>query len=688
MGRRGHWLLAALAVPLVLTGLRLAEAEPGWLGELEGRSLTLRYGLRGPLEPSGVVTLLMIDDRTLAEHGRWPLSRRLIADAVRRLAADGASVVAIDLLFPEPEAPLSAEVAEILDDARSLVPHSADGLAARIGHLLGTADPDGDLASALRAAGVGVLGFAFSFDPDGTGPAGGAVSDTLRNAAFRVVREPAIPDHRDDHPASVIAPVPVLAGSAALGHVTVRIEADGVLRHDQSAIRFGEAWYPSLPVEAVRRFRGLDADRMALHVGEGIRFGPDFVATDRRMRLPVNHYGPPGTIETRSLADLLAGRVPPGSFRGRIVLIGASAQGVGDSFHTPFSRALPGAEHLATVIDNLLTNRTPADRSSLLPADVSAILAGGLLGAALGTALPPVAAALGTAALIAGWLAATAALFAAADLWLAVTSPVLAAALGFALFAARRSQVGETARRLAERQRRNLMRYFSPAVAERLMNSNRPGLEDRTQPVTILFVDLVGFTGINERLSPHEAMDVLRGFYRQVEAAVLDRGGVVDKFLGDGAMAIFGIPEPTPHDAADALAAARQIARGMEDWNRELAAAGLPPLTVAAGLHLGPVLIGDTGGTRQFTFTIIGDAVNVASRLESLTRELGVTIAASDAVIEAARSAAGSAAVDGFVQLPPRPLRGRERPVGIWSWPAPVGTEVRHGLLSPPDQTR
>ncbi|UEM01260.1 adenylate/guanylate cyclase domain-containing protein [Skermanella rosea] len=688
MGRRSSWLLAALAVPLVLAGLRLADAEPGWLQGLEGRSLTLRYGLRGPLKPSGTVALLMIDDRTLAEHGRWPLSRRLIADAVRRLAADGARVVAIDLLFPEPEAPLPAEVADILDDARSRMPRSADGLAVRIDRLLEAADPDGALAAALGSTGIGVLGFAFGFDPDGTAPAGGAVPDALRNAAFRVVREPAIPDHRDDHPASVVVPVPVLARSAALGHLTVRIEADGVLRHDQSAIRFGDAWYPSLPVEAVRRYRGLDADDVALHVGHGIRVGPDFVATDRRMRLPVNHYGPRGTIETRSLADLLAGRIPPGSYRGRIVLIGASAQGVGDSFHTPFGRALPGAEHLATVIDNLLTGRTPKDRSSLLPADIAAILGGGLLGAALGSALAPVAATAGTAILVAGWLAATAVLFATADLWLAVTSPVLAAGLGFALFAARRSQVGEQARRLAERQRRNLMRYFSPAVAERLMNSNRPGLEDRIQPVTILFVDLVGFTGINERLSPREAMDVLRGFYGHVEAAVLDRGGVVDKFLGDGAMAIFGIPEPTPHDAGDALAAARQIADGMEDWNRELASVGLPALTVAMGLHLGPVLIGDTGGTRQFTFTIIGDAVNVASRLEALTRELGVTIAASDAVIEAARSTAGSAAVEGFVELPPRPLRGRERPIGVWSWPAPVGTAAPHGLLSPPDQTR
>ena len=99
----GRWLLLALTVPLVLALLRLTAAEPAPLQDLEAQTLTLRYRLRGPLEPSGSVTLVMIDDRTLAEYGRWPLSRRLIADAVRRMTADGAAVVAVDLLFAEPE---------------------------------------------------------------------------------------------------------------------------------------------------------------------------------------------------------------------------------------------------------------------------------------------------------------------------------------------------------------------------------------------------------------------------------------------------------------------------------------------------------------------------------------------------------------------------------------------------------
>jgi adenylate cyclase len=641
----GRWLLLTLALPLILAALRLTDAEPPPLQDLEAQTLTLRYRLRGPLKPSGAVSLVMIDDRTLAEYGRWPLSRRLIAQAVRRLTEDGARVVAVDLLFAEPEP--------------------------------GVPDPDAELAQALAASPRAIVAFAFQFDPERA--VSGGLPPALMDAAFRVVREPAVPtDAGPADPTGLIAPLEPLARAATPAHVSVLLDADGQLRHDQTAIRYSDTWFPSLPVEAVRRFRDISPDAMLLHVGSGIMLGPGFIATDDRMRLAVNHYGPPGTIETHSMADLLGAKLAPGgklapdTFRDRVVLIGASARGVGDSFATPFSRTLPGAEHLATVIDNLLTDRTPTDRAALVLADTLAILTGGLAAAMLGTLMAPVTAGLATFALIAGWIAVATALFAKANLWLTVTSPALAAFAGFALSAARRTLIGDRARRLAERQRRNLMRYFSPEVAERLMNTNAPGLDDRVQTCAILFIDLVGFTGVNERLSPNEAMDLLRGFYRLVESAVLDHGGIVDKFMGDGAMAVFGIITPTPDDAANALRAARDLATAMDGLNAELAASGLTTLKIAMGLHIGPVLIGDTGGTRQFTYTVTGDPVNVASRLQHITRELGVTIAASDAIIEAARSTdGGSRMVEGFMEMPLQTLRGRERPIGIWGWPAP-----------------
>ncbi|HET8726773.1 MAG TPA: adenylate/guanylate cyclase domain-containing protein, partial [Alphaproteobacteria bacterium] len=521
---------------------------------------------------------------------------------------------------------------------------------------------------------------AFTFDGDTL--VGASIPPFIADAAFRIhsrpagmVRPPAL------HPTGVLPPTPTLANAAAaLAHVTVLLEQDGALRYDQTAIGFGGSYYSSLPIEAVRLYDGVAKEDAALHLGRGIALGSRFVETDRRMRLAVNHYGPAGTVETYSLVDLIRGAIPKGAFAGRIVLIAASARGVGDAFSTPFTQALPGAEHYATVIDNILTGRALSGHDRPTAVDAMAILLGGLAAALLGRVLPTVAGTVMVALLIAAWFAIAAHLFSTAHMWIAVAYPTAAAGLNFGIFAAARLATGRKVRRRIDRQRANLARYFSPAVAERLMDSDRPGLADRTQHAAILFVDLVGFTATSERLAPAEAMDLLRRFYRLVETAVQERGGVVDKFLGDGALAVFGIPEPSADDACNALFAARRLANGIAEWRAERLAADEPSLAVGIGLHYGPVLVGDAGGERQFSFTVIGDTVNTASRLEGLTRELGVTIVASDALMDAARATGGRKAAEGFSPLPLQRLRGRQRPIGVWGLPEPVTDDPGRGV--------
>jgi adenylate cyclase len=149
--------------------------------------------------------------------------------------------------------------------------------------------------------------------------------------------------------------------------------------------------------------------------------------------------------------------------------------------------------------------------------------------------------------------------------------------------------------------------------------------------VAVLFADVQGFTALAEGLSPQGTMDLLRGFHARMAEAVFRHQGTLDKFIGDGLMATFGTPEPGPDDAARALACARDMLATLDAWNRERAAAGEPPLAVGIGLHLGPVTTGDIGGAARFEFAVIGDTVNVASRLERLTRELGTPLVVSDA---------------------------------------------------------
>ena len=180
----------------------------------------------------------------------------------------------------------------------------------------------------------------------------------------------------------------------------------------------------------------------------------------------------------------------------------------------------------------------------------------------------------------------------------------------------------------------------------------------------MLFADVQGFTALAEGLSPQGTMDLLRGFHARMAEAVFRHQGTLDKFIGDGLMATFGTPEPGPDDAARALACARDMLATLDAWNRERAAAGEPPLAVGIGLHLGPVTTGDIGGAARFEFAVIGDTVNVASRLERLTRELGTSLALSDSLVR--QAVAQGAQVGDLRPLGPRPLRGRREPILVW----------------------
>jgi adenylate cyclase len=218
-----------------------------------------------------------------------------------------------------------------------------------------------------------------------------------------------------------------------------------------------------------------------------------------------------------------------------------------------------------------------------------------------------------------------------------------------------------------ERERTNLARYFSPNVVEELSGNDEPLKRVRTQDVAVLFVDIVGFTPFAAERPAEEVIKTLRAFHARMEAEVFRRNGTLDKYLGDGLMATFGTPTAGRCDASDALACACGMAAAIDDWNRERAGAGEPPIRVGIGLHHGPAVLGDIGANR-LEFAVIGNTVNVASRVESLTRKLGVRIAATDRLVARARAEQpdGPDPADGFTALGLHPIRGLEDAVAIW----------------------
>lgn len=223
------------------------------------------------------------------------------------------------------------------------------------------------------------------------------------------------------------------------------------------------------------------------------------------------------------------------------------------------------------------------------------------------------------------------------DLWIqeVVLMLLITAMLSIVVARSRRLVAREVT---AGRERANLARYFPPSMVERLAGQDEMLGASRVQPVAVLFADLVGFTSLAETLPPEQVIDLLRRFDAEMEAAVFEHHGTLDKYLGDGIMATFGTPEAGRRDATNALACAATMHLAIRRWNDARQAEGLPPLQLAVGVHHGDVVLGNVGPARRLEFAVLGDVVNVASRLESATRAHGAETAISEALVEACRA--------------------------------------------------
>jgi class 3 adenylate cyclase len=191
--------------------------------------------------------------------------------------------------------------------------------------------------------------------------------------------------------------------------------------------------------------------------------------------------------------------------------------------------------------------------------------------------------------------------------------------------------------------------------------------------VTVLFADIWSFSRVSARLSGNDVMSLLREYLGLVEKAVFAHGGTLDKFLGDGLMATFGTPETGPQDAANALACAKAMTDAVVRWNLRREERKLQPLRLGIGLHHGEVVLGDIGSERRMEFAVLGDTVNVASRIQEMTRKLDIAILASEAVIGAAKRDAGKEAIKGYRDMGLHRMRGRGGTIRLWGRAAEGG---------------
>jgi len=230
-----------------------------------------------------------------------------------------------------------------------------------------------------------------------------------------------------------------------------------------------------------------------------------------------------------------------------------------------------------------------------------------------------------------------------------------------------------------ERQRTNLARYFSPSLVDELTREQNALDKDTVQETAVMFLDIRGFTAFAEQLPPETTLELLRSFHRRMSHEVFAHNGTLDKYIGDGLMATFGVPRKSPADATNAILCALAMHQSMKEWNAIRDQQGWQPIDIGIGIHYGPVVMGNIGSEERMEFAVIGDTVNVASRIEHLSRELNTEIVLSDDVVAAAHAEVGTShqIFDGFREAPEQHLRGRLTGMICWIYSEEIAIEDR-----------
>jgi adenylate cyclase len=378
---------------------------------------------------------------------------------------------------------------------------------------------------------------------------------------------------------------------------------------------------------------------------------------DLGYHMPLRFYGHEGSFRRISAVQVLRGGLDPEALRGKVVIVGVTATGASDAFATPFDRVAPGVEVFATAIGNLMAGdglaRTPSTRrldaaaAIALPVLMIALMA--MRGAATGLALASLVFAL--------WLAGVFLAF-VNGYWLSVAAPLASLAPLTVGFAAARSIVERRAGTKIAAENSTLARFHSPLLLDQLLREPDFLEKPVRQDVAVMFVDLSGSTGVAEALGPEWTRDLFGAMQTLVEGEVTAHGGVVINYMGDGVLAVFGLPKPRSDDAARALATVEALHESMNAWLAELPPTARERLDFRIGLHFGPAILSRLGSPTQQQITATGDTVNVASRLLEVAKQQHCRIVVAEDLFQAANAATPAGDTAAYAPLTV-PIRGR-----------------------------
>jgi adenylate cyclase len=599
----GGFVAAALVFGAWL-GLRQMMGVASSLDRVENLTLDWRFLLaRARPAPDGVV-IVAIDDQTLNEAEGHALSRTMLARLVRAIADLHPRAVALDIAFPDSKGENEdAELAEALKSTQSVV------------------------------ASIGVF-----------------------DQGERSGKQPQLAELAlAPKPSELLWPTDAIRDATQTGLANVSTDSSGIPRYVPMIFEVPDGVAPSFALAAASA--GLGADPV---FGPGrIELGSRTVRTDLGYHLPIRYYGPAGSFRRYSAAKLLRGDLDAEALRGQIVLVGITASGLGDTFATPFDRIAPGVEIFATAISNLLSGdtlaRTPSTRridsamAAGLPVVMIALMA--MRRAAVGLAL--------SALIFVLWAAGVFLAF-VNGYWLSMALPLATSIPLLAGYTGARFLLERHLGRKAASDRAILAQFQSPILVDHMLREPRFLDKPVCQDVAVMFLDLSGSTGVSEALGPEGSRDLLHAMQTLVEREVTAQRGVVINYMGDGVLAMFGLPKPQRDDAARALTTVECLYRSVAAWVADLPPIARDGLDFRIGVHFGPAILSRLGSPTQQQITAAGDTVNVASRLLEVAKQQRCRVVVSEDLFAAATAALGSEELEAATYSPLTvPIRGR-----------------------------
>jgi adenylate cyclase len=622
---------------------------------IEAISYDARLQLTMPKTVDRRVVIIDIDEKSLAEEGRWPWGRDKLGAMLDRLFDQyHVAVVGFDVVFAEKDESSGLKVLEQLSQNElKNIPQFQTSLA----QLRPQLDHDRIFAQKLASRPV-VLGYYFTSNQNrvsGLLPAPVFPTDAFKGSNSAFVNA-----------TGYGANLPELQKSAHnAGHFNPLTDFDGVARRVPMLMEYQGAYYESLTLAIIRALSG-NADIQAIF-GEGagnlgdslewLRVGKFKIPVDENVSALIPYRGKQGSFPYVSAADVLHGRVSAQTLGGAIILVGTTAPGLMDLRSTPVSSVYPGVEVHANLIAGMLDNNIKQKPAFIMGAEITEMLLLGLLLAFMLPVLSPIKAsltALSSLLLVIGinlslWQYADTIMPLATSMMMIIAMFMLSMSYGFFV---------------ESRAKRRITGLFGQYVPPELVGemSENPGsftMEGESLEMTVLFSDVRGFTAISEGLSPKELSQLMNEYMTPMTRIIHKYRGTIDKYIGDAIMAFWGAPLADPQHSHHALLAAMEMQQTLVTLHDQFRAKGWPEIRIGVGINTGIMSVGNMGSEFRMAYTVMGDAVNLASRLESITKQYGVGIIVGESTQKAVPDVV-------FRELDRVRVKGKDEPVVIF----------------------